>query len=328
MQAGDGATGLAKREPADPLKADLPLPFHHVLFPYGFPVHVKSNDPVVIRAAETSWGSFTQRFRETPIEIRFVVTNLPTRRKPAIPQFCAQSNLLTIVADGQNFACCDLLAGFGFAYLTKAITTHTEYLRYYFLEAMAYTLLDTCHLVALHAACLQFGPHGYLLTGESGVGKSTLAYACARRGWTYISDDSCSLVRRRSGRTVLGNSHAFRFRPSVSSLFPEITGTARPRNGKPTIVIRSEQIPNLRTAHECEVDFVIFLNRSAKPVPASLSRVSRQSALPRLFQRVWPPELPIHEERLQAVEHLLAAELYELTYSGLDEAIDLLERMS
>jgi hypothetical protein len=314
---------------SDPLKAAVPLPFHYVLFPYGFPVHVKSNDPAVIRAAELSWGGCTQRFHKNPIEIRILISDLRNRRRPSTPYFRAQSNLLTIVADRQNFACCDLSAGFGFACLTKAAAIHSDYLRYHFLEAMAYLLLDTQYLVAIHAACLQFSGHGFLFVGESGAGKSSLAYACARRGWTYISDDASSLVRRHKGRTVLGNPRAFRFRPSVSSLFSEFAGPVKLRNGKPTIEVRTEHLPSIHTASECEVDYVVFLNRSKTPLSfASVSPVSREAALPRLFEQVWPAELPIHEERFQAVERLLDATVCELSYQDLDQAIDLLQQIT
>ncbi|MBV8552224.1 MAG: aldolase [Acidobacteriaceae bacterium] len=317
---------LGQAQPADPLRAFVALTSHHVLFPYGFPVQIKSNDPSVIRAAELSWGASRQRFRERPIEMRFVVSDSPTRRKPRFPIFRAQANLLTVVADRQNFACCDLSAGFGFACLTKAAVVHMDYLRYHFLEAMAYTLLDTQHVVAIHAACAQFAGHGVLLVGESGAGKSSFAYACAKRGWTYISDDASSLVRRKEGRTVLGNPFVFRFRPTISSLFPELNGHIKLRNGKPTLEIRTEVLRHIKLAEECAVDYIVFLDRlSSAPEPVRLSPVLRQDAFRRLVKNHFPTELAIQEERVAAIERLSDAHAYELTYREFEPAIDLLE---
>jgi len=313
----------------DPLHASIALPFHHVLYPYGFATHIKSNEPAIVRAAEHSWASFQQRFREAPIEVRFLVSDFPTRRRPPCPVFRAQGNLLTIVADAHNFACCDLAAGFGFACVTKAAVTNRNYVRYHFLEAMVYVLLDTRHVVALHAACLIRDGCGILLVGDSGVGKSCFAYACARRGWTYVSDDSSSLPRRRPGRLVVGNPHAFRFRPSVRTLFPELDGHVKIRNGKPTFEVRTEQLPNIKVGPECRVDYIIFLNRlENESAPVRLVPVSREESLRRLFQNnTFPTELSIHEERLQAIERLLDAQLFQLTYRDLDPAIDLLEQV-
>jgi hypothetical protein len=312
----------------DPLCASIALPFHHVLFPHGFPTQIKSNDPAVIRAAELSWGVFTQRFRETPIEVRLIVSDVPSRRRPPFPVFRAQSNLLTIVADAHNFACCDLAAGFGFACLTKAATTHRDYLRFQFLEAMVYTLLDTQYLVALHAACVGIHGRGMLLVGDSGAGKSSLAYACIRRGWTYVSDDAVSIVLRKTGRTVIGNPQTLRFRPSASSLFPEIKGRAKARNGKPTVEVRTETLKNLRIAYESHVDYIVFLKRwGSEPAPPSIERLSREEALRRLSHNPWPSELAVHEDRTAAIERLLGADVYELKYRDFGPAIDLLENV-
>jgi HPr Serine kinase C-terminal domain len=313
----------------DPLQAFVPLPFHHVLFPYGFPVQIKSNEPAVLRLAEQSWGRFQQRFRETPIEVRFLVSEHVVRRRPLVPAFRAQANLLTMVADAHNFACCDLAAGFGFACLTKGTVVNRAYVRYHFLEAMVYTLLDSRHLVAVHAACVMKDGHGVLLVGDSGAGKSSLAYACMRRGWTYVSDDASSLLRRRTGRVVVGNPQTFRFRPTASILFPELQGQIKVRNGKPTVEIRTENLRNSKIANECTVDYVIFLNRLEYDVSTpSLAPIPRDESLRRLCQEnVWPIELSLHQERLEAIERLLDAQLFQLTYKAFGPAIDLLEQL-
>jgi hypothetical protein len=193
---------------------------------------------------------------------------------------------------------------------------------------MVYTLLGTQYLMAVHAACVRFQGHGVLLVGESGAGKSSLAYACTRRGWTYVSDDAISVVLRRAGHAVLGNPQTLRFRPTASSLFPEIKGKAALRNGKPTLEIRTERLRHFQTAYESAVDHIIFLNRlESEPDPVRLTPVSREDAFRRLSQNPWPNELSIHEQRITAIERLLDAKAYELTYRAIDPAIDLLERV-
>ena len=77
------------------------------------------------------------------------------------------------------------------------------------------------------------------------------------------------------------------------------------------------------------MDYVVFLNRlEIDEEPPRLLPIAREESLRRLFQEnVWPPELPIHEERLQTIERLLTAELLELTYKAFDPAIDFLEQI-
>jgi hypothetical protein len=310
------------------LRLSVVLAFEQVFFPHGFPMLVKSNDSTVIKAAEISWGGLHQRFNVPPLEVRYLVSESMSRRRPPVPVFRAQSNLLSMVADANNFGCCDLAAGFGFACLTTPAITHKGYFRYHFLEAMAYTLLDTQHLVAIHAACVERNGHGVLLVGNSGTGKSSLSYACTHRGWTYISDDSVSLVLRKTGRVILGNPRTIRFRPSAWSLFPELEGPAELRNNKPTIEIETEHLRHIQTAYESTVDYVVFLNRQRSDVERPhLRPICPEEAVRRLCSARFPEELSIQEARSAATQKLLEAELHELTYKQLDPAIDLLEQL-
>jgi hypothetical protein len=312
---------------SDPLGASTPLPHHHVLFPFGFPVQIKTNELAIIRAAEQSWAVFPQRFREIPLQLRVLVSDSLTTRRPPTPVVRAQANLLTMVADSQNYACCDLANGFCFANLSKSALINRDYLRYHFLEGTVYALLDTQHVVSVHAACVVKDGRGVLFVGESGSGKSSLAYACARRGWTYVSDDAARLVRRRPGRQVLGNPHHFRFRPATTALFPELRGRIKLRNGKPTVEVRTEALSHLVTANECTVEYLVFLDRREQPAgPPRLIPLSEEECLRGLFTSPWPPELPIHQERLTAVERLLKARRFRMNYLEFDPAIDLLEQ--
>ena len=191
---------VAPARAEDPLLTFVPLPYEREFYPYGFPVRITSNSRQVLAAAEESWGGLDRRFRTVPLKLRCLVSESTSKRLPPPPVVRAQSNLFVSVADAENFSSCDLSAGFASAWVTQAVVAAREYFRYHILEALAYTLLDVLHLVSIHAACVALHGHGVLLAGDSGAGKSSLSYACARRGWTYCSDDSSSLVRRGTGR--------------------------------------------------------------------------------------------------------------------------------
>ena len=313
---------------ADPLLASLALPCKAEFYPHGFPVSIATNSPAVLEAADKSWGGLRKRFDERPVEIRCLVSRGSSRRCPPSPVVRAQSNLLAGVAGRENFQCCDLEKGFAFAWVTEAVVENTDFFRYHFLEAMTWCLLDTKHLVSIHAACVALDGRGMLLAGNSGVGKSSLAYACARRGWTYTSDDATSLVRRDRGRTALGNPRVFRFRGTAGELFPEFSGFRGRRrgNGKPTIEVSTSMLPAIRTAAEAHVDFIVFLNRrDAVEGSVELRPVFKVEAANLLWPGVWPPELKSVREERAAVERLLDAELFELRYRELDAAVDALE---
>jgi hypothetical protein len=315
---------------ADAASATNSFPLQAEVFPFGFSMRIKSNHPSVIEVAQESWSCFAPKFSAQPIELSFTVSKCRNSDTPPDGTFRAQNNLLIAVADAHNSAVCDLRTGVGFAHLTEAAVRDQAYLRYNFIEAMAYTLLDAQHVVAVHAACVAKNGNGFLLFGDSGAGKSSLAYACARRGWTYISDDCTFIPRRTSGRLAVGNPRMFRFRPAASTLFPEIKGPVSLRNGKPTIEIKSAALPSITTATECTVNQVIFLNRCVQEnIATGLQPVSRQECWKRVSQQnAWPAELCIQRERQKALEMLLGARALQLNYTHCAQAVDALERVA
>ena len=315
----------------DPLLTGIPLDLSGRFYPYGFPAIVRSNSPQVLNAARESWGGLERRASAPAMEIRCLVTAGGAQRLPPAPTVRAQRHLLVGVADASNFWTCDMPRGFASAWVTERVAADTGYLRYHVVEAMAYALMDSLHTIALHAACVAFGGHGVLLAGESGAGKSSLAYACARRGWTYVSDDASCLLRPGSGRVVLGDSRRFRFRATAGALFPEFRDfrqTARPR-GKPTIEVRTDSLPAIHTACESSVDSIVFLNRrEGSEGRAEISSYPSQKAREYLASSPWPSDLPGEEQRASTVERLLGAAIYEMRYSDLDAAVEALEQIA
>jgi hypothetical protein len=314
----------------DPLLALMPLPHRAEFHPYGFAVSVASNSPMVLNAARQSWAGLPKRFDEPPLELLCIVSEGAGPECPPPPVVRAQRNLTVWTADTQNHWCCDMVTGFGSAWVTGRLVENTRYLRYHVLEAMAYSLLGSLHVVALHAACVALDGHGVLLAGDSGSGKSSLAYACARRGWTYVADDCSQLVRRSRVRAVLGDPRLFRFRATAGALFPEFEGMEESPHarGKPTIEVRTNSLPAIRTAVESHVYAVVFLNRrDGRDGQAELLPLAGDDAMKRLSDSPWPPDLPTMGERAAVLERLAGAGAYEMRYRDLDAAANKLEQM-
>ncbi len=171
---------------------------------------------------------------------------------------------------------------------------------------------------------------GVLLSGDSVAGKTSLAYACARRGWTYVSDDCSSMVRKHNTRSVIGTPETVRFRESAAELFPEVGGR-KPRiraNGDPSIEIRTSELLDIKTDFESAVDHVVFLDRQPRyGADAQLILYPKEDARRRLSPVVWPSELEFTTERRAAVDRLMTAGVYELRYRDLAPAVERLEEL-
>ena len=155
-----------------------------------------------------------------PLQIKIGVLPGSSNELPHAPVVRGRGHLLTQVADSENFMVMDARQGLAFGWVTEAAASNLAYLRYYFVEGTAWMLLESLYLTSVHGACVVLNGHGVLLCGDSGAGKSSLAYACAQNGWKFLSDDSSCLIRKRPGRIITGNPRQMRFRESAIQLFP------------------------------------------------------------------------------------------------------------
>ncbi len=311
----------------DPLLCEFNLPLKRVYHPYGFSLEIVTNSREALLAAEENWGCFRKMFHDPAVQMRIGVVEGGGTACPAIPVFRGRGNLVAAMADRQNFGACDLREGTGFCWLSNAAVKNRGYLRYHFLEAMPLMLLESKYWTPLHAGCVSRNGHGVLLCAESGGGKSSLSFACARRGWTFVSDDSCYILRKRSDRLVIGNPYRLRFRETAKSLFPELKQLRLIRhNGEMTIELETAALPSIATSAQCSVDYVVFLNRQSSG-KAAISNFPKKQALQFLGHVVCYGEQTVQDAQIASLHNLLTAEVLELRYSDLDSAVIELETM-
>ncbi len=226
----------------DPLGFDLPLPLRSRCYPMGFPLDLATNSEEILASVDRIWGQFPATWRQLAATLRVVVENRDARIPPLPSMPRGQNHLVSMIHGTDNFAVCDLARSFTFIGLTQDVARNEAYVRYHFLEPAGYMMIDALHLSPVHASCVAWNGRAVLLCGDAGAGKTSLAYACARRGWTYLSDDATHIVRGRADHAVVGRPFRIRFRESATRLFPELkqfTPERRP-NGKLDIEVETK----------------------------------------------------------------------------------------
>jgi hypothetical protein len=200
-------------------------------------------------------------------------------------------------------------------------------MRYHFLDAMVYSMLERQRLTSVHAAGVALNGRGLLLFGDAGAGKSCLAFACAKRGWTLISDDGIALVRGIDDNIALGNPYHIRFRESAKVLFPELAAepVSTTRNGEVSIELATPELP-IMTARNCQVERVVILDRNGTDI-AEIVPVHQGEAMRRLES-----ELPLIDEevqpaRLASLRNLLRVDACKLRYGNFDSAAEKLAEL-
>lgn len=283
-----------------------------------------------MEAAANSWSGFPAAFATLPLELHVAVEHSNADQPdPAPPDYRGREHLF-MISGGRDSAVCDHERGFAFCRLSESTARRREFTAYYYLEAMALHLLTQLYLTPVHAACVSTKGAGVLLCGESGAGKTSLAYACARRGWCYVSDNESWLLRDRDApdRTLvaLGNPHRIRFRDSAPELFPELRG--QPpflfANGKLSLALDLRCRNDFPTGYRANVSHLVFLDRGGDP---RLRPLSKEQALQNLLNGVPAYSLPVRLGHEASLRRLVCAETVCLSYQSLESGVDLLEEL-
>lgn len=307
----------------DPVLAQFGMPLRDTFYPFGFPLQIETNSKEVLNCAAASWQGFTKLFDTPPMRIRIGVKGGRSSDCPPIPVSRVQEHLASNVADSENFSVIDLKQRFAFVWLTEAAVANRGYLRYFFIESTALAILATSYTTPIHAACIERRGCGILLCGDSGAGKSSLSYACAHAGWTYITDDASFLVNNRNDRLVVGNCNQARFRPSAAELFSELAGREtiqRAHVGKPSIELDLQPLPHISVSSTSRINHVVFLNRQhvrRQELVEFPADVARYFMLQYLFSM---PDMRKIQNTM--IDHLLDRGTLELRYTDLAWAVD------
>lgn len=303
------------------------LPYAAEFFPSGFHLILKTDSRDVLAAAADCWSDYVREFHCEPVELH-VITRPQGALSPE-PGYRCQRHLFSVIGDADNFAVADLERGFSFAVVSSKTAADHSWLRWFFVEAIVYTLLAQRHAVPVHGACVARNRSGILLCGFSGAGKSTLSFACARAGWTFISDDCTWLLPDSEDREAIGRPREARLRPDARLLFPELEGLAereRP-DGKIGLAVCLSQFPRMRTALRCVITGVAFLDRTQGGT-AGIEKMPRSEALEGLLADRPSYGATVDARHEKAIRRLLELRAYRLRYQSVEDGVRLVSRLA
>ena len=304
-------------------------PLQATFYPLGVPVRVVSNCSSVLDTARDEWQHWTRILNVPPVSLRFDVSTDETDSLPPPVVFSPAHDLPKWTSDEKNHAWGDTHGRVVRANITQRVARDAAWLLYHFLDPMALQTITALHLAPIHASCVARDGRGILLCGDSHAGKTSLAYACARHGFTYVSDDASFLIRNRAAeRVVVGNPHWIRLRPEATKFFPELADhpTAVRGNGKTMIRIATQSRPDLSTSATAPIDRIVFLRRDSKS-PAKISRLDPKIVRAWVDQFFYKWDREVILAQREAFGTLLAGvRVQALEYSDLEAAVDVLSK--
>jgi hypothetical protein len=287
-----------------------------VFYPLGYPVRIATKSPEVLDAAEASWSHWRPLFDVEPIDLAVCVDDRGDAATSS--EFAYARGMIRFVADGANNGWFSAGRRRGSLRVAAGTVRDTAVFRYRFLEALVMTALDTLAFTPVHAACVAQGGSGILLCGDSGAGKSSFTYACAKAGWTVVSDDAAHLVRGSRGALV-GDPRRIYLREPARLLFPELSDVVMKSqpNGKAALEIDAAH--RFMTCETSVAHQAVFLLRRSGP--ARIRPYPRDEALD-YFRRYVPWRSDASS--LADFESAISSGCWRLEYGTLDGAVAVL----
>jgi hypothetical protein len=315
--------------PSDVVCANFEMKLCGRFYPLGFPADVHTNSQEVLDLVAESWGTFQQLWHTEPIMLRVGVTDGEPKEIFETTTSRVQQNVFCYIADREHYGITDMNTSLSTVWITQgSLKQQRAFVRYNFLECGMIVPIVTRFTTGVHSACVGHNGTGILLCGDSGAGKSTLSYACAKAGWSYLTDDGSFLVHDSNDLIAVGNCHQIRFRPATAGFFPEINDyavTQRSKTSKPSIEIVPAEFHSIRAVPSLPVHYMVMLNRR-EGINESLRPYDKNIVRAYLRQGHLSPQnkMPDH---YRMIDRLLERDVLELRYRNLDWAIEQLETL-
>lgn len=298
-----------------------------MFYPMGFPVEIETEAPEIIVAAEQAWSRYSRVSQGEPVRIRVRVSDeRETVSDPPRVEF--HDAWMSIVRSAANDARAHLSDGIAEIRVTRDVASDPAYFNYHFLKPLTYLLLAPRNFAFVHASCVARNGRAMMLCGDALAGKTCLAFACARRGWTFLSGDATHLLHDSPDFSVVGRPFSIRFRESAKTLFPELTAwpAAMRPNGKTAIEVGTDRL-GLQTALQAPASHIVFLERSAANI-AQISSMTADEAIRRLDHAAFFGDAGVRKRQRATLAHFASLPAVRLRYSTVEGAEAALRELS
>lgn len=246
---------------------DAPLgPCREAWFrPMGLSLRLVTDSAEVLAAAEAAFGGFGPGTPSEPADATFRLFMHPVDDEgpDGRPLLRVDGHFVYQTTGCGSTMVIDKADGTAFGYFSPATLAAPAFFRWHFLDLALFFMLEKHGFVGVHGAALARAGRGLVLRAPSGRGKSTLAYAGARRRFKALAED---MVWIAPGGTVLwGMPQPFHLLPDAVGLFPELAGETccHQVNGEQKIAVDLERRYPGSTASSAAPAAVILLQRTA-----------------------------------------------------------------
>jgi hypothetical protein len=299
----------------------------------GIPVQFRSNHPQVIEHARSAlghWHSLAKPLCDDSSSLRvdIIIEDTDGAPVPAHYDFTYRVRGDSFLASqGSNLLSANRGTGKAVGFVNTELLHNEAAFSCLVLEALALFLLTATRRVAVHASAVSKQGRAIAFVGNSGAGKSSLAYACLKRGFDLLSEDTL-FVGTEADYRIWGHASKVHLLPDAVKLFPELKERSfclRP-NGKVKIPVPIVDIHNCHSVLQT-VSLTVCVLESNHHNRDSCLQPMTSDQVRKLILASLEPGFDLGAERLpEALARLLSQDTYRLSVGyDLNAMVDLIE---
>lgn len=232
--------------------------------PMNLPVRIVTNHEAISAAAMESFGGFGQA---EPVAAPHLTLHLFRHDVDdgtlGEPVFRPAGMLLYQSTGRDSTLVLDLSRRQGYGYFSDTTLSNRAFFRWHFLELAVFVSLEASGWMGVHGAAVVKDGRGILLRAASGGGKTTLAYAAARRHFQALAEDVVWLAP--GGTRWWGTPWSFHLLPDARLLFPELRDylPVLQTNREHKLEVNLEKMRAGSTITSAEPGVIVFVERVA-----------------------------------------------------------------
>ena len=278
-----------------------------------------TNDPRLLDSL-SRWKAHREIGPEWDFEMRVMVNTQIVREAEAPPQFRGLQQFVMAVFHARETFLFDLFERRITAVVSRETAQDHDFWNSVLMPIALGILGSSIGVAPLRCAAVESCGNGMLIAGVPGAGKSALAVALAREGFSLVADDWTYTRRELDGISAYGLRVPVKLLPSTSRFFEELTAL-RPKislNGELTFEITPINTFGIRMEERCVPGCVIFLERwtreesSIEAIPGESLRkffIGSPELIPNQLQRPNP-------ERERIIDQVTSRDCWLFRYGG------------
>jgi hypothetical protein len=233
----------------------------------GYQITVETNDERVERVARQSFGARQPHTdADSPIHLRLLVHDVAedsewTSMQPVLR---GHGDYFYLAASRASVVSGDCRSGFAFGFISDRQAAHEEHLRSTMMQAPVLWMGSNRSLSAMHCAVVTLNGKSIMLRGRPNAGKTTLAYAALRQGFSLLCEDVGYAFPTSESIELRGIPWLLYLKPDAVRFFPELDGldALERYNGEKKILVHvGERFPK-QVVDTVPPGPVVFVERS------------------------------------------------------------------